>query len=155
MVPITVPEIIQMDETILDKLAVRDCIESWAIWRDSGDFDRLRTCFHHDGRMTAAWFQGTADQFVAGARASFAKGNMSRHELGATSIDLVSTITHIDAASATSFDGRGRHAYLAPCHPMVPPCSRPSRPSFRRPKGAGLDCHSTRRRVCGSRKGSR
>ena len=95
-----------MDDTISDKLAIRECIESWAIWRDSGDFDRLRTCFHDDGRMTATWFQGTADQFVAGARASFAKGNMSSHVLGATSIDLVSTITHIDAASATSFHGR-------------------------------------------------
>ena len=77
-----------MDDTIHDRLAIRDCIESWAIWRDSGDFERLRTCFHEDGRMNATWFQGTADEFVARARASFARGNMSSHALGAISIDL-------------------------------------------------------------------
>jgi len=50
----------------------------------------------------------------------------------------LSTIKHIDVASATSFDGPCWHACLAPCHLSVPPCSRPSRPSLRRPKGAGL-----------------
>jgi len=77
-----------MDETTRDKLAIRETIESWAIWRDSGDFERLRTCFHGDGLMTATWFAGPADEFVARARASFAKGSMSSHVLGATSIDV-------------------------------------------------------------------
>lgn len=77
-----------MDETTLDKLSIRETIESWAIWRDSGDFERLCTCFHDDGRMTATWFAGPADEFVARARASFAKGSMSSHVLGATSIDV-------------------------------------------------------------------
>ena len=45
-----------------------------------------------------------------------------------------------------------------PCHSSVPPCSRPSRPSLRRPKGAGLARHSTRRRwicVAGMKEGLR
>lgn len=77
-----------MDDLTRDKLAIREVIECWAIWRDSGDFDRLRTCYHDDGRMHATWFQGTADQFVAGARESFAKGNMSSHTLGGSAIDI-------------------------------------------------------------------
>lgn len=78
-----------MDDTIRDRLAIREVIESWAIWRDSGDFERLRTCFHHDGRMNATWFQGTADEFIARARDTFSRGGLSCHALGAISIDVV------------------------------------------------------------------
>lgn len=71
-----------------DKAAIREVIESWAIFRDSGDFDRLRTCYHDDGVMHATWFQGSADDFCAKARASFEQGNKSSHVLGSTHIDL-------------------------------------------------------------------
>lgn len=77
-----------MDQATLDRIAIREVIESWAIWRDTGDFDRLATCFHPDGRMTATWFQGSKDLFIERAKASWARGNMSSHILGAISIDL-------------------------------------------------------------------
>jgi hypothetical protein len=102
-----------MADTTRDKLDIRETIESWAIWRDSGDFERLRTCFHDDGRMTATWFAGSADEFVARARASFAKGSMSSHLLGATSIDLAGvravaqtrmTITSRDTLEGALYD---------------------------------------------------
>ena len=32
-----------------------------AIWRDSGDWTRLRTAWHADGVMQATWFHCTAD----------------------------------------------------------------------------------------------
>lgn len=101
-----------MDE-VMDKLAIREVIESWAIWRDSGDFDRLRTCFHDDGRMTATWFSGSADDFVARAKAGFAKGSMSSHVLGAISIDVADkravaqtrmTITSRDIVGGALYD---------------------------------------------------
>lgn len=102
-----------MDETLRDKLAIREVVESWAIWRDSGDFERLRTCFHDDGRMTATWFAGSADDFVARARGSFENGSMSSHVLGATSIDLAGaravaqtrmTITSRDTIDGALYD---------------------------------------------------
>ena len=77
-----------MDQATFDKIAIREVIESWAIWRDTGDFDRLATCFHDDGVMTATWFEGSKDLFVERAKASFARGNASAHVLGAISIDL-------------------------------------------------------------------
>lgn len=98
-----------MDDILRDKLAIREVIESWAIWRDTGDFDRLRSCFHDDGRMNATWFQGTADEFVDRARASFAKGNMSSHVLGATMVDLKGARavaqTRMTIASRDTLDG--------------------------------------------------
>ena len=53
-----------MDKELLDRLAVRQLVENWAIWRDAGDWDRFRTLWHDDGRMMATWTQGTADEFI-------------------------------------------------------------------------------------------
>src|ERR1043166_4667243 len=34
-----------------DRLTIRELIESWAMWRDAGMWERLRTVWHDDGRM--------------------------------------------------------------------------------------------------------
>ena len=73
-----------------DRRQIRDVIESWAIWRDSGDWDNFRTCWHDDAIMNATWFQGSFEQFIANARKAFDKGGayFSVHFLGGTSISL-------------------------------------------------------------------
>jgi hypothetical protein len=38
--------------------AIRQTIENWVVWRDSGDWDRFATVWHPDGHMMATWFQG-------------------------------------------------------------------------------------------------
>ncbi|MSV34099.1 MAG: nuclear transport factor 2 family protein [Bryobacterales bacterium] len=72
----------------LDKLAIREVIENWAVWRDAGDWDRFRTVWHEDGFMMATWFQGSADEFIAVSRAGFERGVSILHFLGGCSIDL-------------------------------------------------------------------
>ena len=49
---------------MLSRLAIRELLENWVLWRDAGDWDRFRTVWHADGRMMATWFQGTADEFI-------------------------------------------------------------------------------------------
>ena len=72
-----------------DRQAIRDVIEAWAIWRDSGDWDNLRTCWHDGAIMNATWFQGDSEQFIANAAKAFAKGGAgSVHFLGGTAIAL-------------------------------------------------------------------
>jgi len=72
-----------------DRQAIRDVIEGWAIWRDSGDWDNLRTCWHDGAIMNATWFQGDSEQFIANAAKAFAKGGPgSVHFLGGTAIAL-------------------------------------------------------------------
>ena len=71
-----------------DRVAIRDLIESWVLWRDTGTWDRLRTVWHDDGRMMATWFQGTADEFIAASRAGFARGVRAQHNLGGMTIDI-------------------------------------------------------------------
>jgi hypothetical protein len=82
------PEEPEMDAEALDRLTIRDLIESWAIWRDAGVWDRLRTVWHDDGRMMATWFQGTRDEFIEASKGSFARGVRSNHVLSGTTVEL-------------------------------------------------------------------
>jgi hypothetical protein len=71
-----------------DRLAIRDLVEAWAVWRDAGDWERFRTLWHDDGRMMATWFQGTADEFIRVSREGFERGVRILHFLGGTTVDL-------------------------------------------------------------------
>ncbi len=77
-----------MGDDVLERLAIRELVENWAVWRDAGDWERFRTVWHADGRMMATWFQGTADEFIAVSRAGFDKGVSILHFLGGNSVDL-------------------------------------------------------------------
>ena len=77
-----------MTDDLLDRLAIRDLVENWAMWRDAGDWERFRTVWHDDGVMMATWFQGDADAFIKVSREGFEKGVNILHFLGGTSIDL-------------------------------------------------------------------
>jgi hypothetical protein len=75
-------------DEVLDRLAIRDLVENWAVWRDACDWERFRTVWHDDGVMQATWFQGTADEFIAVSKSGFEKGVRILHFLGGTSIEL-------------------------------------------------------------------
>src|SRR3954466_4594044 len=77
-----------MDELTLDRLALRELIDNWVIWRDAGDWERFASVWHDDGRMMATWFQGPADDFIRVSREGFDRGVSILHFLGGTSIDL-------------------------------------------------------------------
>jgi hypothetical protein len=71
-----------------ERLAIREVIENWAVFRDAGDWERFRTCWHDDGRMMATWFQGSADEFIKISREGFERGVSILHFLGGCSIEL-------------------------------------------------------------------
>jgi len=71
-----------------DKLAIREVIENWALWRDAGDWERFATVWHDDGWMTATWFQGPASQFIEVSRAGFERGVSILHFLGGFTCDI-------------------------------------------------------------------
>ncbi len=78
----------RMTDEILEKLAIRELVENWIVWRDAGDWDRFRTVWHDDGRMMATWFQGTADEFIRVSREGWARGVSILHFLGGMSIEI-------------------------------------------------------------------
>ena len=77
-----------LTEDTMDRLAIRDLVENWVLWSDSGDWERFRTVWHDDGRMLATWFQGTGDEFVEARRAAWERNFSILHFLGGMSIDL-------------------------------------------------------------------
>ena len=70
------------------KLAIREVVENWALWRDAGDWERFRTVWHPDGWMTATWFQGPAAQFIEVSQRGVENGVNILHFLGGSTIDV-------------------------------------------------------------------
>lgn len=77
-----------MDQQLRDRLAIRDLVENWAVWRDAGDWERFATVWHEEGWMSATWFQGPARDFMRVSQEGSANGVRILHFLGGTSIDL-------------------------------------------------------------------
>ena len=76
------------EETLADRLAIRDVVESWVIARDSADWERFRAQWHEDGYMMATWFQGPRDDFIRVSQEGFAKGVNILHFTGASQATL-------------------------------------------------------------------
>ncbi|HEY5828332.1 MAG: nuclear transport factor 2 family protein [Hyphomicrobiaceae bacterium] len=77
-----------MQGQMQERLAIREVVENWVVWRDAGHWERFRGVWHADGRMMATWFQGTAEEFIAVSRAGFEKGVNILHFLGGNSVDI-------------------------------------------------------------------
>ncbi|WP_349606422.1 nuclear transport factor 2 family protein [Cupriavidus sp. DF5525] len=77
-----------MTDELLDRLAIRDLVENWALWRDAGDWERFATTWHDDGVMMATWFQGPAKEFIRVTQEGWAKDVSILHFLGGTAIEL-------------------------------------------------------------------
>ncbi len=77
-----------MDELTAEKLAIRETVENWVLWRDAGDWERFRTVWHPEGWMNATWFQGPAEKFIEVSREGFNKGVNILHFYGGFSCDV-------------------------------------------------------------------
>jgi len=75
-------------DLLADRIALRELVENWAVWRDAGDWERFRTVWHDDGVMMATWFQGPSDDFIRVTKEGWAKGVSILHFLGGSSVDL-------------------------------------------------------------------
>jgi hypothetical protein len=77
-----------MPRDTADRLAIRDIVENWVIWRDARLWDRFRTLWHKDGRMWATWWQGPYEEFIKVSQEGFDRGVRIMHMLGGTAIDI-------------------------------------------------------------------
>jgi hypothetical protein len=74
-----------------DKLAIREVVDNWVLYRDSANWERFATVWHADGWMTATWFQGPATQFIEVSREGFEKGANILHTLGGWTCEIAGT----------------------------------------------------------------
>lgn len=77
-----------MNDLLADKLAIRELIENWVLYRDAGDWERFATVWHPEGWMTATWFQGPAEDFIEASRKLFDQGGNILHTLGGWTCDI-------------------------------------------------------------------
>ena len=80
-----------METALIERMRIREVVENWVLWRDSGDWERFRTVWHAEGRMMATWFQGPAERFIEVSREGWNKGVSILHFLGGSSIDVAGT----------------------------------------------------------------
>jgi SnoaL-like domain len=77
-----------MPRDTADRLAIRDLIENWVLWRDGRLWDRFRTVWHQEGQMWATWFQGSYEEFIRVSQEGYDRGVRIMHVLGGMSIDI-------------------------------------------------------------------
>jgi SnoaL-like domain len=80
-----------MDQRMLDTLAIKEVVENWAVFRDSGDWERFRGVWHEEGVMMATWFQGPFEEFIRVNQEGWNKGVSILHLLGGTSVEVSGT----------------------------------------------------------------
>jgi hypothetical protein len=67
-----------------DRIAIRNVVESWALARDSANWDWFREQWHDDGYMMATWFQGPKEDFIRVSQEGYANGVNILHYTGAS-----------------------------------------------------------------------
>src|SRR5579863_4372856 len=84
----TVIQFARLQKHMTEKLAIREVVENWILWRDAGDWERFRGVWTEDGHMMATWFQGSAADFIKVSIEGWNKGVSILHFQGGTSIDV-------------------------------------------------------------------
>ena len=74
-----------------DRQEIRELVEGWALWRDTGDWERLAAIWHKQGRMVATWFEASGQEFVARSRAAWDSPTRVMHSLGGMTIEVRGT----------------------------------------------------------------
>ena len=80
-----------MDSGLADRLAIREVVETWAVARDSGDWDTFGGTWHDDRYMMATWFQGPAAKFIQASRDGWDAGVNILHFLGGSHVVVAGT----------------------------------------------------------------
>jgi hypothetical protein len=80
-----------MTDEMVERLAIREMIDNWVLWRDACLWEKFRSLWHDEGRMMATWTQGTADEFIEMSKQGFARGVRILHFLGGSTIEVVET----------------------------------------------------------------
>ena len=71
-----------------DEAVIRRMIENWAVWRDTGDWERFATLWADDGVMSATWFEGSAGDFIAAGRRAWGSPARAHHIMGGSAVAI-------------------------------------------------------------------
>jgi hypothetical protein len=72
----------------LDRDEIKNVIALWALCRDTGRWETLRSLYAPDAAMQTTWCACSADEFVDRSMAGFGKGAKAQHFIGSSTIEL-------------------------------------------------------------------
>ncbi len=75
-----------MSMDVEDRVQIVDLITGW-IYRDLGEWDKLRDLFHPDGEIEVTWFEGPFAAFVDGSMRMGGSALRTRHLIGTPVIE--------------------------------------------------------------------
>jgi SnoaL-like domain len=75
-------------QNLIEKLSITELVQSWAMYRDIGNWERLRNTMHDDATMTTTWYCGSFAGFIEALQASWRKGSRSQHFVGSTVLEI-------------------------------------------------------------------
>lgn len=67
---------------------IREAVENWALWRDTGRWRELRALYTADAVVHTTWFVGPASEFVERCIEASGRGARSQHFIGAVCVEL-------------------------------------------------------------------
>jgi SnoaL-like domain len=70
------------------RAVIREAVENWALWRDTGRWRELRALYTADAVVHTTWFVGAASEFVERCMEAARRGSRSQHFIGAVSVEL-------------------------------------------------------------------
>jgi len=74
-------------ETLLAERDIARFVQGW-LYRDLGQWDRLKPLFHPEATISLAWFDGPFAKFVAASEQMDASELRARHVMGASMIEV-------------------------------------------------------------------
>ena len=89
------------NDELMERLAIRAVVDNWVLWRDAGDWERIRGVWHDDGYMMATWFQGPAARFIDASREAQEDELQARHD------ELLGLLRRLDARLEAIEQGGG------------------------------------------------
>lgn len=76
-------------DDLLDRLAIRELVENWFVYRDNRDWEKFLTVWHEDGVMMTTWGGRTSPQgFADAAQGGYDRGDRMLHSCGPTNVQL-------------------------------------------------------------------
>lgn len=78
-----------MNDELLRRLAVREVVENWFVYRDNRDWEKFLTVWHADGVMMTTWGGQTMPQgFADAAQRGYDQGDRMLRECGPTAVEI-------------------------------------------------------------------
>ena len=79
----------QSPAALLDRLAIRELVDNWMMWRDARIWEPIPALFHEGGKLMTTWGgHATQEEFAVAAQAGFERGDRMLHSNGGTTVEV-------------------------------------------------------------------